>query len=1130
MKQIGLRRRVIDWDDRTSGRLVYSGDVRLQGLLEGMILRSPYPHARIRRIDTHRARGLPGVHAVITAADFPPGTRYFHEGAQDRPPLADGIVRFVGQEVAAVAAETGRQSHAALEAIVVKYEPLAGPLTVEAALGNGAPKLHERPTGKANLSHRLKRDWGSCETGRSNASISVAGEFLFPRQMHACMEPNIAVARWDEEAQQLHFWTSTQSPYYVANEVARVLGLDQAQVICHEVGVGGGFGSKSKICDIEAIAGLLARKARRPVRIRLAREEEFETTKTRHAFTMALQLHADRSGRVRAIDGSVDVENGAYNHSGVSVMGAGIKGLGMLYRPDGLQIEGRLIDTALTPGGQFRGYGTVQTSFALESLMDELAQRLGLDPIELRLRNANQPGETTLVGGELRSARLVECLAVVRDAIGWEREKSERRPGRGVGVASAVHVSGSYTAPGANRSDAAIDVFPDSRIRVRFGGADAGTGQKTILAQVAAEELGVDFEAVEVLTMESDRTPFDMGAWSSRGTHFGGHAVRKAALATAERLKGLAASQLDDGELWLDGGAVCSKHGRIPIGQVAQLSNEARDGVLTTDASFVETAIVLADTETGRGNVSASYNFAAHAGVVEVDRRTGEVKVLDYVAAHDIGRAINPIATEGQAIGGAAMGIGAALGEEVIFEQGKMANPAYLHYALPRAGDVPRIRPILIEGGDPRGPYGAKAIGECSINPPPAVIANAVYDAIGVRIRELPITPDKIVNALAQRDGRRRSHAIWRRPTRWWIALVRWAYPRGLLRILHARTACFTSRVEPLPLDKVETPTTLAEARAALGSDAKLLGGGTDLLLLRRQGVIAPKRLISLARVAELQGIHTLPDGGIEIGAAVTLSALAEAMRGRVSMIADTAELIATPQVRELATVGGNLIQAKRCWFYRSGFGCYKRLGGLAPCYAVIGDHRFYHAAVDGHRCQATTPSDLATAFVALGASAIIVTAAAEREVPMDRFYVGPGETVLTDDEILRAIRLPADAAERFGYFRKIRLWEGDFAVVSLAMTTRPAANGSWHDTRMVFGGIAPTPWRALATEQHLNGRPATLESLRASIDRELDNAAHPLARNGWKLDAATGLAEHAFEAIERTRSGQAAMNEDKRG
>lgn len=1112
MREVGTRRRAVDWNERSAGKIAYSGDIRLDGMLEAALLRSPLPHARIRRLDTTRARTMPGVRAIVTATDFPAGVRYIHEGANDRAPLADGVVRFIGQEVAAVAADSLAEAYRAVAAIVVEYDPLPAPLSIEAALKQGATSLHQRRTKETNLAAVIKRDWGDMARGKEQSTATVEGRFGFPRQAHACMETLVAVASWSDDEKRLHYWTTTQAPYYVVDEVAHVLGLDKQQVICHEVAVGGGFGAKSKVCDHEAIAGALSMAAKRPVRLRLSREEEFETTKSRHAFDVVLKLHADAEGCLHAIAADIKVENGAYDHTGVSVMSASLKALGMLYRPDGVQAEARLVDTATTPGGSFRGYGSTQTSFALECLIDELAGELGIDPVEIRLRNANHTGETTAVGARLGSARLVECLMATRAAIGWDREKQDRQPGRGVGIAAGVHVSGSYSVPGSNRSDAAIDVFSNSRIRVRFGGADAGTGQKTILAQIAAEELGVAFENVDVLTMDSVQTPFDMGAWSSRGTHFGGHAVRKAAMETASRLKALAATKLA-GELRLDGGMVHGDSGAIAIGELARLSNEAADGVLTTETSFVESNIVMADRATGQGNVSASYNFAAHAAIVHVNERTGHIEVIDYVAAHDIGQAINPTLVESQVIGGAAMGLGVALGEELIREQGKVVNGTYLNYALPRAADLPRIKPILIEGGDPLGPYGAKAIGECGVNPPSAAIANAVYDAIGIRFRDMPITPDKIVNAVAARAGRRRRHALWRRPGRWWIALVRWAYGHGLLKVLHARTAQPATRVVPSPLDGIAAPTTLPAALGAIDGAAMVMGGGTDLHIQRRQHLVEPKWLVLLKDVAELQGIETHADGAIEIGAAITLASLEVALRDRVPVLTEAIASIATPQIREMATVGGNLVQAKRCWFYRSGFGCYKRLGGLAPCYAVAGDHRFYHAAIDGHRCQATTPSDLATILVALDARARIAGPSGEREVAMSAFYSGPGETVLDRREILRSIVIPREALTRCGGFAKLRLWEGDFAVVSAAITAQLDGE-TWREPRIVLGALAPVPWRATATEQALDGKAVSPATLREALDRELDAKGHPLARNAWKLDAATGIAEEAYEKM----------------
>jgi CO/xanthine dehydrogenase FAD-binding subunit len=461
------------------------------------------------------------------------------------------------------------------------------------------------------------------------------------------------------------------------------------------------------------------------------------------------------------------------------------------------------------------------------------------------------------------------------------------------------------------------------------------------------------------------------------------------------------------------------------------------------------------------------------------------------------------------------MGLGPALGEELIFEQGKMVNPAFLHYALPRAADVPRIRPILIEGGDPRGVYGAKAIGECSINPPASAIANAVYDAIGIRIGDLPITPDKILNALAARDGRRRRHRLLRRPSRWWIDIVRRLYAHGLFDFLHRRTKSMRIAVSAMPPKALATPKTLTELLAAVRPGASPLGGGTDLQPQRRQGLNQAETLVWTWGVAELKTIETLADGGVRIGAAVTLADLSEALAGRLPIVGEAVDTIASTQIREMATVGGNLVQAKRCWFFRNGFGCYKRLGGLAPCYAIEGDHRFHHAVIDGHRCQATTPSDLATVFQALDAVAVLASNRGERRITIDRLYTGPGETILAADEIIAAIELPAGAFRRVGSFQKLRLWEGDFAVASVALTAIPGPNGTLDAPRLVFGGLAPTPWRARACEGRIAGRATKSAELRRWLDAELDSVAHPLKHNGWKLDAAAGLAEKALEAVQ---------------
>ncbi|MGH8431037.1 MAG: FAD binding domain-containing protein, partial [Solimonas sp.] len=342
-------------------------------------------------------------------------------------------------------------------------------------------------------------------------------------------------------------------------------------------------------------------------------------------------------------------------------------------------------------------------------------------------------------------------------------------------------------------------------------------------------------------------------------------------------------------------------------------------------------------------------------------------------------------------------------------------------------------------------------------------IANAVFDAIGVRITEVPLTPDKILRALAEKKGWRRDFRLWSRPDRWWIALVRWAYPRGLFRALHARRTHRPSRRVPTADLELEQPTDLGQALDGLSPGAVPMGGGTDLLPRRTQG-LAPDRMISLKRVAELRRFEKLDDGALMLGGGLTLAAIESAA---LPLLSEAAATIASPQIRNMATLAGNLAQAKRCWFYRSGFECYKRAGSAAPCYAILGDHRFYHAAIDGHRCQAVTPSDLATALLALDGEVEIAGRHGRRLVPIDQFYSGPGETILEPDELILSVHVPASAGKRWA-FEKLRLWEGDFAVVSVALGARIDAAGRWTNLRVACGGIAPVPWRARQAERDL--------------------------------------------------------------
>ena len=1109
---IGERVRMADWDERTSGKARYVADVDIPGCSTARILRSPHAHAVIQGIDVSRAASMAGVVAVVTAADFGDVTYHHHGGPlSDRHPLAKSRVRFVGEEVAAVAAETSAQAEAALAAIDVVYRTLPVVDTVDAALKPDAPRLHDRVSG-TNVSLSSERKYGDLPP-LPPGGVEVAETYRFARQAQACMETNGTLARWNPDEGRLHIWVSTQSPYFVRKELAHVLGLSLEQVVSHEVAVGGGFGSKSKIGEHEAIAAKLAIKSGRPVRLILDREEEFAATKGRHEFHVTLTSRATADGKLLGHDAAIIVDNGAYNHSGPSVMGTGVGMLASLYPSLGVRIRAELVDTNKTPGGQFRGYGAPQVTFAVESQMDELADALGIDPIDLRLQNMLQAGEVTHAGLRVSTTGLAECLEAVRQELDWDTKRQHGGSGHGVGIAISMHASGARTYPDANRSRARVKVESDGTVTVAFGGSDPGTGQRGLLAQTAAHELGVALDQISVRMMDSDEAPFDMGAWSSRGTVMGVGAVQRTAQSAAAELRRRAADKLGTtpDRVRLEDGSAIAGEERVEIGDLVRLANDAGD-ILDVEDEFVADVDEV-DRATGVANISLAYSFAAHGVEVEVDPGTGRIRVLNYVAAHDSGTVMNRTGAEGQIVGGVVMGIGAALSEELLYEGGRTVNPDYLHYAMPRAADVPRIRPILIEHADPQTPYGVKAVGEISLNPVAPAIANAVAHATGRRIRDLPLTPDKVLGHPADTGFQRtRRYSLWRRPGRWWISAMRWAYPRGAHGLLELTGARWGRQPATRAIERVDRPTDVDQAITALADKpgARPLGGGTDLLPACGQGLVSPSVLVDCTSVVGMAHIGE-SDNDVDIGGAATLTDTAEIAPGLgLPLLAETIRFIASPQIRQVATVAGNLCQEKRCWFFRNGFDCYKRSGPASPCYAVMGDHRFHHAVIDGHRCQAVTPSDLATAFVALDAVLHVRGRSGPRQLSMMGLYTGPGETSLRDDELITSVRVPNWARGSGQAFEKLSLWQGDFAVASAAACVRMGADGRLQDVRAVLGGMAPIPWRAVDTERALIGkRPSPGEIDHAA--RAWTGHAHPLPRNEWKIEAASSLLARAL-------------------
>jgi CO/xanthine dehydrogenase Mo-binding subunit/CO/xanthine dehydrogenase FAD-binding subunit len=1105
---IGQPAKPVDWQDKTTGAARYPGDVSLPGMAAAAIVRSPHPSARIVRIDTEPARAIPGVLAVLTAADLPDRTYLDYRPTDaDRRVLARDVVRHVGECVAVVAAEDTDTAMRAAQAVRVVYRPLPPVLTVTEALQAGAPRVHADRS--SNVSKQASHVFGDVQAAHDSTAAQVSARYRSSRQAHATMEPHRVVADWRPEERRLHMWLPSQAPRTIQRDVAQVLDLERDQVVLHEVAIGGDFGGHTQVSDLEAIAGALSMACGRPVRLVHSRADEFAFSKSRLSWDLQLELGCDAAGRLTVLRADADVDNGAYNQAGPGEMEYGLVALGSAYRLQAYEAVGRCVYTNKQSPSSFRGAGGYAISYALECVVDELAQRVGADPIDFRLTNAlSSPGEKSITGWEVKSSRLADCLDAVRREIDWDAKRAGGGTGHGVGVACSIHVTGLHREQ-MMRSSAALDVDPDGHVTLRSGSGDAGTGQKTLLCQAVAEILGVGLDDVRIISTDTDETPHDAGAGASRGTFVSVSAAKQLAEAARDLLREAAAAKLhiDVNDVRLVDGHAVGGRESVAIGDLAVMVRDPEAPCLKVTTDFL--GQVNDVTAYGYEDLSPTYSFAAQAVEVDVDLSTGKVSVVRVVAAHDSGTILNPVTARGQVEGGVVMGLGAALSEELVYEGGRTVNTGFVDYAMPRAADAPEIQTIFLEHTDDVGPFGAKGLGEITMLPTGAALANAIAHALGTRVRDAPFTPDRVLTAIRQRDslplkaGKRRLQ-----PRQFWVDAVRWAYPRGLHALLH--------RYGPRNRSAKEGPRRLSEVPAAAsGREAATLlaahpgsapiGGGTDLAPQRVSGLPVPTVLIDVASSADLRTVSTRTNGDLVLGGAVTLAELcADAEVDAV--IRRTAEQIASPQIREAATVAGNLCQAKRCWFYRNGFDCYKRAGAGRPCYAVMGDHRLHHAVMDAHRCQATTPSDLATTLMALDAELAIRSVDAVRRIPMSGLYSGPGETTIRPGELVTEIVVPTRARTRETLYRKLSLWDGGFAVVSMAVSAeRTPARTGLSDIRVVIGGVAPVPLRALEVERRLLDGQGDARSVNDAVQHFVDST-HPLSGNHWKAFAAGNM------------------------
>lgn len=734
--------------EKVTGRSQYTGDLTLPGMLHAKILRSPHPHARIVSIDTCAAQALPGVAAVVTPRDVAPDTRL-------QPDLAvlDWTARFVGDEVAAVAAVREEVAEAALDLIQVEYELLPTFFDPMQAMKPDAFSIH--PGGNIAGGKPIVLERGSVEEGFAQAERTFEGTYTTQVHCAAGMEPRVALAQWDGDF--LTVWKSSRGIHMLDRPaLARGLGIpaQQVRVICPAMG--GGFGSKDET-RMGTLTALLARKCGKPVRMEYTRQEEFVAGRTRHPSITHLKVGIGRNGEITAIHARTIMSKGAYMSSGSAVIRRCGQGALYLYQTPNAKFEGTLVYTNVPPAGSYRALGAPQGQFALEVHMDKIAEALGLNPLEFRRRHhvkpEGQPGRRLTPPGELvsdqpveggipfSSNRLSECVRLGSRAMGWQRRwrPPNSSPGpkkRGLGMALGLYRGGL-----AQKAGAEVEARLDGSVEIRVGTIDVGEGAFTTLLQIGAEALEIEPARVTILGGDTATTPEAPVTSGSSTTFSMGTAVQQAAATLKERILDRVCAQLGadrENVKWNKGAIQMNRPTKKTVAWKQALA------LLSPEERRVRLAIQPGSTE------FVINSFAAHFAEVEVDTETGKVAVVKYVAAHDSGRIVNPAAAQNQVEGGVMQMLGYALTEELLVDPktGIPLNGNFLEHKVPVIVDLPPLKTIFVNAPDPAGPFGAKALGEPPSIPVAPAISNAIYNAIGIRFQDLPITPGKILDQL----------------------------------------------------------------------------------------------------------------------------------------------------------------------------------------------------------------------------------------------------------------------------------------------------------------------------------------------------------------------------------------------
>jgi len=756
---IGKPTPYLDAASKVTGRALYAGDYSFPNMLHVKFLRSPHAHAKIARIDIAAALEHPGVCAVATGKDLPDAFGVLPV-SPDETAMAVEKVRFIGEIVVAVAAESEEAAVEAIRLIEVEYVPLRAFLHPADALAVCRPEdqIHPHSRGLTNIHKEARLRFGEPESVIAESPVRASSHFSFAGVTHAFTEPHATVAVWNAD-DTLTVISATQVPHYLHRTLARVLGLPLHHIQVKKPVLGGGFGGKSDPFPHELITAYLAMRTHRPVKCVFSREEVFLNNHGRHPTEMDVSVGCDRNGVLTGLSADFVIDGGAYGSFGVVTAyynGVLLQGP---YRIDQFGFRTRRVYTNKPQCGAMRGHGAVNPRYGVEVALDMLAHEAGIDPCDIRDRNF-LPADTLTVGQlRITSNGARECLRAVRARSGWDERHGKLPYGRGLGVACGFYISGSALPILWNRypqSVVHLKLDFDGRVLLFSGASDIGQGSDTIMAQIAAETLGLPLDRVQVESADTRLTPVDLGSYSSRVTFMAGNACRSA----AEKMR-LSITEAVSREKNLPASSILFKDGRLFAGEQDLLMtwDEAVEIALAGRGSFVESGHYVTprmggDFKGAGAGLSPAYSFGAFISEVEVDAATGRVRVVKVWGAHDCGRALNPLAVEGQIQGCIHMGLGQALSEELIYRDGRILNAGFAEYHIPSAVDTPEMDVILVETHDREGPFGAKEAGEGPIHPVLPSIGNAVFDAVGIRILELPMTPGRVLAKLRENGGR----------------------------------------------------------------------------------------------------------------------------------------------------------------------------------------------------------------------------------------------------------------------------------------------------------------------------------------------------------------------------------------